>query len=198
MRVDREFLSQLAHLLRPLVIRTVNTVARAVIQRADDGKKLQLVQLGVLAGETVDGATGAGAENFQPYGFTSVPLAGAEAVVVFPNGDRGHPLVVAVSDRRYRPSGGAPGQVTMYHHAGAKVTMLANGNIEVQPGPGGQVLVDDGAGASALPTMADFNGIVSILNAAGTGSATALPAAVATYQAAHPTWPVGTGVLKAK
>jgi len=94
----------------------------------------------VLQGETIDGA-----EHVEPYGFTSVPLAGAEAVVVFPNGDRSHPLVIAVPDRRYRPTGGQAGQVTMYHQSGAKVTMLANGNVEVTAGTGGSVILAGGA-----------------------------------------------------
>lgn len=135
-------LEQLRHHLRPLTTRIANTVVRAVVQLVDDAKKLQLVQLGALYGETVDSA-----EHFQPYGFTSVPLVGAEGVALFPNGDRSHPLLIAVSDRRYRPTGGEPGQVTMYHHSGSKMTMLANGNVEVQPGPGGEVLVRDAGGA---------------------------------------------------
>lgn len=142
---SRDDLAQLRHLLRPLATRVVNTVARAVVQLVDDKKKLQLVQLGVLAGETVEGA-GGGAEHFQPYGFTSVPLVGAEGVTLFPNGDREHPLLIAVADRRYRPTGGEPGQVTLYHYSGSKMFMLANGNIEVQPGPGGEVLVRDAGG----------------------------------------------------
>lgn len=141
MGIDRDMLRQLQHLLRPLATRVANTVARAVIHLADDDKKLQLLQLGVLAGETVgDG------EHHQPYGFSSVPLGGAEAVVVFPNGDRSHPLVVAVSDRRYRPTGGAGGEVTMYHYKGAKVRMLESGDIEITPGPSGKVLVADVGG----------------------------------------------------
>ena len=152
MGIDRETLSQLSHLLRPLATRLANTVARAVVQLVDDDKKRQLAQLGVLAGETVDGA-----EHFQPYGFSSVPLAGAEAVVVFPNGDRSHPLVVATSDNRHRPTGGEPGQVTMHHYKGAKVTMLENGDIEVTPGPSGEVLVSDGTGgAEPLVKLSEF------------------------------------------
>lgn len=147
-------LNKLRQALRPLATRIANTVARAVVELADDTKKLQLLQVGALAGETIDGA-----EHHQPYGFSSVPLAGAEAVAVFPNGDRSHPLVIVASDRRYRPTGGQPGQVTMHHYSGAKVTMLANGNIEVQPGPGGEVLIKDAAGAvDRLVKKSEFDG----------------------------------------
>jgi phage baseplate assembly protein V len=102
-----------------------------VVQLADDDKKLQLLQFGALAGETIDGA-----EHFQPYGFTSVPLAGAEVVAVFPNGDRGHPLVLAASDRNHRPTAGEAGQVTMYHYTGSKVIDARERRHRGAAGPG--------------------------------------------------------------
>jgi phage baseplate assembly protein V len=131
MPLDRETLDQLRHLLRPLAARVANLEARGVVQLVDDSTEMQLLQLGVLDGETIDDA-----EHYQPYGLTSVPLPGAEAVVVFPNGDRSHPLVVTVADRRHRPTGGDPGDVTLHQHTGAKVILKASGDIEVQPAPG--------------------------------------------------------------
>jgi phage baseplate assembly protein V len=124
--MDRDMVRQVGHLLRPLAARIANTAARAVVQLVDDAKKLQLLQIGVLAEETIDEA-----EHMQPYGFSSVPHAGAEAVVVFPNGDRSHPLVVSVADRRHRPTGGAAGEVVMYHSSGSTIRMKASGDIEV-------------------------------------------------------------------
>lgn len=153
--IDRETVRQVMQILRPLTMRVANMVSRGVVQLVNDAKKLQLVQAGALADETVEGE--AGAEHFQPYGFASVPLAGAECVMLFPNGDRAHPLVIATSDRRYRPTGGDPGQVTVYNNAGAKITLTKDGDILVQPASGRQVLVDDGAGGSGpLVTNAQF------------------------------------------
>lgn len=123
MPVDRSMLDQLRHLLRPLATRVANVVARGVVQLASDSAKLQLLQVGVLAGETVDNA-----EHHQSYGFSSVPLAGAEVVVTFPNGDRSHPLVIAASDRRYRPTGGQGGEVCMYTDEG-DVIRLGRGHV---------------------------------------------------------------------
>ncbi|MGN6105792.1 MAG: phage baseplate assembly protein V [Kofleriaceae bacterium] len=148
---------QLEHLLRPLRNRIANAIARSVVQLVDDGKRMQRVQLGVLAGEDVEGE--GGGEHFQPYGFSSVPLAGAEGVVVFPNGDRGHPLVVVVSDRRYRPTDGEPGEVTVYNHTGAKIVMTKDGDIEVQPAPGREVYVrDEDGSADRLVKKSEFDG----------------------------------------
>lgn len=128
MGIDKETLAQVSMHLRPLATRVANTVARAVIQLVNDSKKMQLVQLGVLAGEDVEGA--GGAEHFQPYGFFSVPFPGAEAVVIFPNGDRSHPLVVAVCDRRYRATGGEPGEAGLRTDEGDEIR-LARGHAIV-------------------------------------------------------------------
>lgn len=148
MPIDRDMLRQIGHLLRPIATRAANTNARAVVLLVDDEKMLQLLQLGVLEGETVGGA-----ENHQPYGFTSVPLPGAEAVVVFPFGDRAHPLVVTVSDRRYRPTDGEPGEVTVYNHSGASVRLTADGDIVATPAPGRTVRLGSDS-ASIAPALA--------------------------------------------
>lgn len=157
MGIDRDILRQLQHLLRPLATSMANTVARAVVQLVDDDKKLQLIQLGVLAGETVDGA-----EHHQPYGLSAVPLPGVEAVVLFPSGDRSHPLIVAVSDRTNRPTGGDPGDVTLYSPVGsvsARVILLASGDIEIRPGSGGEVLIrDEGGGVDRLVKKSEHDG----------------------------------------
>lgn len=142
--LDRRDIRQLQLWLQPLRQRVAGIVARGVVKLVNDAKKLQLIQLGALASETIDGA-----EHFQPYGFSSVPLAGAETVTLFPQGDRARPIVVVASDRRYRPTGGAPGQVDLYHYTGAKVTFYANGNIELVPGAGGVIKI--GSASATLP-----------------------------------------------
>lgn len=123
--IGRDVLNQIKILLRPMQVRIANSIARAVVQLVDDGQKLQRVQISVLAGELVDGA-----EHFQPYGFFSVPLSGAEAVVMFPNGDRGHALVVAVSDRRTRPTSSQGGESGLYTDEGDEIR-LARGHVIV-------------------------------------------------------------------
>jgi len=184
--MDRGAMAQIERMIRPLVTRVANSIARGVVQLADDGKKLQLLQLGVLAGETVDGA-----EHFQPYGFSSVPLGGAEVVVVFPNGDRSHPLVVATSDRRYRPTGSQPGEVVVYNNTGAKVTITKDGDIKLSPAAGRSVTVDDGSGGTGpLVTQAQFLNHTHLT--AGTGSPSPASAISPT-----PTL-TGTTLLKAK
>lgn len=116
----------LRQLLRPLQQRVANLVARALVTLVTDSGKLQVVQLTIQAGETRGGA-----ERFQEYGLTSVPLEGAEAVVLSVGGRRDHLLVVAVDDRRYRLTDLAAGEVALYTDEGAKVH-LKRGRIVVE------------------------------------------------------------------
>jgi hypothetical protein len=179
---------QVLSLLRPLRTQLANTLARAVVQLVDDGRKQQMVQLGVLAGETVEDG-----EHFQAYGFTSVPLPGAEAVVLFPNGDRAHPLVVAVSDRRHRPTGGEPGEVTVYNDTGAKIRISKDGDIDVTPAPGREVFIrSEGGTAGPLVTLAEF------LNHTHATAATGTPSVPIEFAPSVPAGFEGTTVLKAE
>jgi len=91
--------------------------SRAVIKLVRDSLKTQGVQLNLLAGET----TPDDVERFQQYGFTSVPLEGAEAIVLHIGGGRDHGIVVATEDRRYRLTALADGEVALYDDQGQNV-----------------------------------------------------------------------------
>lgn len=164
MGVSRDLLEQLRHLVQPVAIRVANLAARAVVQVVNDTAAHQVVQLGVLDGESLDDC-----ENFQGYGFSSVPLSGAEAVAIFPNGDRAHPLIVATDDRRHRPTGLSAGEVAVYNDAGAMVKLTVDGDIEVIPASGRKVLVKSPGGSTdALVTKGEFERHTHVT--AGTGS----------------------------
>ena len=92
----------------------------------DDKKKLQQVQLELLADETKDGV-----ERFQLYGFTSVPLEGAEALAVFLGGGRDHAIVVAIDDRRHRLTDLKAGDVAIYNDTGAKIVIGRDRTITI-------------------------------------------------------------------
>lgn len=146
MGIGRDILDQLRYLIRPLQTRIANSIARSVVTLVNDSRKQQLLQLGVLKGEDAEDG-----ERFQDYGFFSVPLTGAEAVVLFPNGDRGHPLVVAVSDRRYRPTSGQPGEAGLHTDEGDEIR-LARGHVIVVT-TSGQIKLGSAA-ASSSPALA--------------------------------------------
>jgi phage baseplate assembly protein V len=113
-------------MLAPLRTRVANMVSRAVVKLVDDSKKLQIVQIGLLDGETRDEV-----ERFQQYGFTSAPKEGAEAVVFFVGGRRDHGLVLAVDDRRFRFHPLESGEVALYTDEGDSIVIKRGGNIEV-------------------------------------------------------------------
>jgi phage baseplate assembly protein V len=186
--VNRGLLDELdRRLLKPIRDSMRNMIARGVVQLVDDGKKLQMMQAGVLAGEPKDDV-----EHFQPYGFSSSPLPGAELVIVFVAGDRDHPIAIASSDRRYRPTGAQPGEVIVYNNAGAKATLTKDGDIHLQAAPGRQVLVDDGSGAEPLVKRSEF--LAHGHATAGTGP----PIGPSPVTAMPPTSFPGTTVLQGK
>lgn len=117
---------QLLRILGTIRAKLTGMVARAVVRSIQDGAKLQELELEVLAGEKVRRA-----ERFQQYGLTSVPFPGAECVVVFAQGNRDHPLVVALEDRADRPTGLAPGEVMLYARNGARVHLKQDGTLRL-------------------------------------------------------------------
>ncbi len=143
MGVSREIVEAVGRLIAPHATRIKNMVVRGVVQLVNDGAKMQLVQLGALPGETIEGD--AGVEHFQAYGFSSVPHDGAEALALFPGGDRSHAVVLAATDRRYRPTGGQRGEVCMYTDEG-DVIRLGRGHI-VSVATSGEVRLGSAAAA---------------------------------------------------
>lgn len=94
--------------LRPLARRIENLLARAIVTAASGGK-LQVLQLSILSGEVKDGV-----QHYEPAGFTSHPVAGAEALVFFPDGVRTHAVAAVVTDRRFRPADLLPGEAAVF------------------------------------------------------------------------------------
>ena len=117
-------------LLDPLRRRMRLMIGRAVLAAAaDDSKGVQLVQVKLLDGEVADGV-----ERMQSYGYTSVPLAGAEGVMACVSGDRNHGIVVVMDDRRYRLKNLQPGEVALYTDEGDTIVMKRGRKIEVTAG----------------------------------------------------------------
>lgn len=71
------------------------------------------------------------AEHLEPYGLTSRPKPGAEAVVVHVGADASAPVVIVVADRRYRLTSLQPGEVALHDDQGQRVTLYRD-RIEVE------------------------------------------------------------------
>lgn len=104
-----------------------NFLARGVVALVDAGRKLQGLQMRLTADEVKDGM-----EHFEPYGFTSNPLPGAEALAAFLGGDRSHGVVVCVADRRFRLQALKSGEVAIYTDEGDRLHFKRGRVIEIE------------------------------------------------------------------
>ena len=138
--------------------RLLLSITRGTLTRVTDTTKMQTADIRLLHDEAI-----AGAERFQDYGFTSVPKPSdgsgtAEVITIFVAGDRSHPIVIRVDDRRYRIKGLQPGESAQYDDQGQQIYVSRSGI---------QIL----GGASNLPvTVTVGNSTLVISN--GTISAT--------------------------
>lgn len=135
-------------LLRKLWGKVVTAVTRGQVTRANSTPKMQLLNLGLHAEETTDEV-----EHFEPYGFTSRPKAGSEAIVLKVGADGGHPVAIVVGDRRFRVTGLAEGEVAIHNDAtpASTITLKANGDIVVDHQ--GDLLL--GAGSTEKAVLGD-------------------------------------------
>ncbi len=102
-------------------------LVRGTVVLATATQKLQALQMRLTAGEIKDGL-----EHFEPYGFTSHPLPGAEGIAAFLGGDRSHGIVLAVADRRYRLQALEAGEVALYTDEGDKVHLKRGRIIDIE------------------------------------------------------------------
>lgn len=122
-------MEQIKKLIAPLQRRVMLMIGRAVIKAARDDGGMQTVQAEALRGELRDGV-----ERFQNYGFTSVPMPGAEAVLVSVMGNREHAIAIAVDDRRSRKKNLQPGEAAIYTDEGDYILLKRGKIIEVKAG----------------------------------------------------------------
>jgi phage baseplate assembly protein V len=169
----KQLLDELNRLIEPIRRRVRLIVARAVVTLVKDSTGIQTCQLAILAGEIRDDV-----ERLQEFGFSSVPLPGAEAVVVFAGGNRDHGIIVGVEDRKYRPTGMAAGEVQLYSAFGAKIYLKADGAVEVTRGSGtavssvimaadGSVAVARGSGTAVSSVTMAADGSVAVARGSG-------------------------------
>jgi phage gp45-like len=110
-----------------------NMLGRALVNLVNDAPGIQTMQIDLLAEETHNTV-----ERYQNYGFSSVPLTGAEAVALCVGGNRDHPIVIVADDRRYRKKGLLPGDVSIYTATGIYITLHnATGAISIFAATGG-------------------------------------------------------------
>lgn len=113
-------------IITPLRNRLYTMITRAVLETVNDAGKMQLLKLGLFAGEERSDV-----ERFQNYGFTSHPLDGAEAITVSVGGNRDHLIAIVVDDRRFRFKAMEKGEVAMFTDEGDVIHMKRGGVIQI-------------------------------------------------------------------
>ncbi|WP_415257753.1 phage baseplate assembly protein V [Thauera phenylacetica] len=113
-----------ARLIAPYARRLGNMLARGAVSVVNAASKMQTLQVKLMADEVKDGV-----EHFEPYGYTSHPKPGAEAIAAFFDGDRSHGAILIVGDRRFRLTGLAEGEVALYDDLGQKVHLTRTGIV---------------------------------------------------------------------
>lgn len=137
--MEQKIRRMISQMLAPLRTRIFMVVSRAVLEAVKDTDGIQTNKLCLLAEEIRDGL-----ERFQNYGFTSHPKVGAEAVAVFPGGDREHGIIIAVDDRRFRLTELVEGEVAMYtDEAGHKIVLKRGGKFEIANATHNKVQVEN-------------------------------------------------------
>lgn len=122
-------------------IRNLRGRVRGLATRFVLGKSSRATgDLARVRGETYSGDATDSDELMQNYGFASMPVNGAEGVRVSVFSDGDHGVIVALDDRRYRPTL-ADGETALYHKDGAKVHCKADGSIVLVPSGAGLVHV---------------------------------------------------------
>jgi phage gp45-like len=96
-------------LIDPLKKKVFLLMGRAILTAINNTGTTQRLQAEGLADEVLDGV-----ERFQEYGFDSFPWEGAQAAIIYPDGNRDSGVVVSVHDRRYRPTNLVQGEVVSY------------------------------------------------------------------------------------
>lgn len=111
-----------AEAVRGVKTRVQNMILRAAVTAIDNSLKTQRINVAYFENNT-DGDI----EHLQPYGFYSVPLEGAEALLLALAGNKGHSVAICVHDKDRRPKDGAPGDAGIFDSRGNRVKLTENG-----------------------------------------------------------------------
>lgn len=152
-------------LLQPVFARIRTLATRGVVLLSNDNRRAQVLQVGAMAGETLDPV-----ERFGEFGFHSRPPKGAEVLVVCLGGDRSHPIAVATEYREARPQGLAEGDSGLYSASNGaavvRLTLRANGVLEITA-PAGVTIAGDVTVSGSVSASGDVQAAGDVSDAAG-------------------------------
>lgn len=150
---------------------------RFLLQAISDATDVQSVQISGQSGFELDEV-----ERMQEYGFTSVPVSGAESVGVAVGGSRDHTIIVATDDRRFRLKNLKSGEVALYDKNGLVLVLAEDGVVHIGANPAADFV---GLAAKILTELND----IRTKHDAHTHSY--IPGTLAAAQTVTPTTPMG-------
>lgn len=106
---------------------SVRAAFRGVLNLVKSGSDIQQVQVSGLADETIQDL-----ELMQHFGFTSVPPAGTQAVVIPLGGKTTHGIIVATENGSFRVKNLKNGEVAIYDSSGSTVILKNNRVIDIE------------------------------------------------------------------
>lgn len=98
---------------------------RGRIKAGDDSGPVQTAQVQLNDKEIRDNTP-----RVAEYGFTSMPLPGCQALVIFATGDRSNGVICGTNDEAHRLKNLQPGEVALYDDQGQSV-WIKRGGIEI-------------------------------------------------------------------
>ncbi|MBO9647353.1 MAG: phage baseplate assembly protein [Variovorax sp.] len=108
--------------------RMLLVVGRGRITTGNDAGMVQTQQVKIGELETRDNT-----KRVAEYGFTSMPLPGCHAVVIFVGGDRSNGVIIGTNDQNHRLKNLQPGEAAIYTDLGQWFWMKRTG-IEIDGG----------------------------------------------------------------
>lgn len=106
---------------------SVRAAFRGVLNLVKSGSDIQQVQVSGLADETIQDL-----ELMQHFGFTSVPPAGTQAVVIPLGGKTTHGIIVATENGSFRVKNLKSGETAIYDSSGSTIILKNNRVIDVE------------------------------------------------------------------
>ncbi|MFS7553972.1 phage baseplate assembly protein V, partial [Pasteurella multocida] len=104
----------------------VRQVFRGVLNLVKSGDNIQKAQVSGLAGETLQDV-----ELMQQFGFTSVPPAGTQVVVVPVGGKTTHSIIIATENGAFRVKNLENGETALYDQSGSTIILKQGRLVEV-------------------------------------------------------------------
>lgn len=106
---------------------SVRAAFRGILNLVKSGSDIQQVQVSGLADETIQDL-----ELMQHFGFTSVPPAGTQAVVIPLGGKTTHGIIVATEHGSFRVKNLKNGETAIYDSSGSTIILKNNRVIDVE------------------------------------------------------------------